>query len=166
LVRAQQALRNVEDQLDRIAHELRPSALDDLGLEDAVRSHVETWSRESGIAADLHTHGLRTGRLPPNVENTVFRVVQEALTNVHKHARGAAACVRVVGAPGSGLEVEVSNRPPVSADSLVPGAGLGLVGLAERVTLAGGSLSSGPLPDGGWRVVARMPWAVVAEGPS
>jgi len=80
------------------------------------------------------------------------------LTNVHKHARGAATCVRVVGGPGRGLSVEVTNRPPVSPDSLLPGSGLGLVGLAERVTLAGGVLDCGPRPDSGWHVTARMPW--------
>ena len=60
--------------------------------------------------------------------------------------------------PGRGLSVEVTNRPPVAPDSLLPGSGLGLVGLAERVTLAGGVLDCGPRPDGGWHVTARMPW--------
>jgi signal transduction histidine kinase len=89
LAKVQNALRNVEDQLDRIAYELRPTALDDLGLEEAMRSHVERWSQESGVEAELHTHGLRTGRLTPTVESTVYRVVQEALTNVHKHAHAS-----------------------------------------------------------------------------
>jgi signal transduction histidine kinase len=113
-------------------------------------------SRAAGVPVELE---MSVAGSPPDlVGRTAYRVVQEALTNVHKHARGAATCVRVVGGPGTGLEVEVTNRPPVSSASLIPGAGLGLVGLAERVSLTGGSLSFGPLPDGGWRVFARMPW--------
>jgi signal transduction histidine kinase len=114
-------------------------------------------SRAAGVPVELRVSVVGS---PPDLPGrTAYRVVQEALTNVHKHARGAATCVRVAGGPGRGLEVEVTNRPPVSPDSLLPGAGLGLVGLAERVSLAGGSLAFGPLPDGGWRVAARMPWA-------
>jgi signal transduction histidine kinase len=113
-------------------------------------------SRAAGVPVELEV--AVTGSPPDLAGRTAYRLVQEALTNVHKHARGAATCVRVVGGAGRGLEVEVTNRPPVSAVSLLPGSGLGLVGLAERVSLAGGSLSFGPLPDGGWRVAARMPW--------
>jgi len=113
-------------------------------------------SRAAGVPVELE---LSVAGAPPDLPaRTAYRVVQEALTNVHKHARGAATCVRVVGGPGTALEVEVINRPPVSSASLIPGAGLGLVGLAERVSLTGGSLWFGPLPDGGWRVAARMPW--------
>jgi signal transduction histidine kinase len=91
---------------------------------------------------------------------TVYRVVQEALTNVHKHARDAATTVTVAGAPGQGLEVTVENVRPVSATTLLPGSGMGLVGLRERVELAGGRLEAGPTSGGGWRVRAEFPWAV------
>jgi len=113
-------------------------------------------SRAAGVPVELEVDVA--GEPPDLASRTAYRVVQEALTNVHKHARGAATFVRVVGGPGRGLSVEVTNRPPVSPDSLLPGSGLGLVGLAERVTLAGGVLDCGPRPDGGWHVTARMPW--------
>lgn len=96
--------------------------------------------------------------LPEVAGRTVYRLVQEALTNVHKHARDAATTVRLTGAPGDGIVVEVVNVRPVSAETLQPGAGVGLVGLRERVGLAGGTLDAGPTPAGGWRVRAWFPW--------
>jgi signal transduction histidine kinase len=96
--------------------------------------------------------------VPEITGRTVYRVVQEALTNVHKHARDAAATVRLTGKPGDGLVVEVVNVRPVSAETLLPGAGVGLVGLRERVELAGGHLDAGPTASGGWQVRAWFPW--------
>lgn len=87
-----------------------------------------------------------------------FRLVQEALTNVHKHARSAATTVQIDGAPGGQLEIEVVNLAPVAAGQLLPGSGLGLVGLRERVELVGGTFAAGPTRAGGFRVCASMPW--------
>lgn len=120
-------------------------------------------SRAAGVAITLTCDV--DGTPPDDVSRTAHRVVQESLTNVHKHARSAATAVRVQGRPGVGLDVEVANREPVAAASLLPGAGLGLVGLAERVSLVGGRLDAGPTPDGGWRVTAHLPW-IEAEGAS
>jgi signal transduction histidine kinase len=89
-----------------------------------------------------------------------FRIVQEALTNVNKHARGTATEVRIIGGPGKGLTIAIRNRMPVAngigAPGL-PGSGMGLVGLRERVALAGGTLVSGPNA-GEFVVEARLPW--------
>jgi signal transduction histidine kinase len=93
---------------------------------------------------------------------TVFRVVQESLTNVHKHARGAATRIRIAGSAGSRLTIEVVNRRPVAAGALLPGTGSGLTGLRERVELLGGDLVSGPAADGGWRVRVELPWPAAA----
>ena len=156
--------REALEDLRRVLGVLRSDAGDAVltpqpGLE-AVEALV-TSSRAAGVPVELQVEVA--GAAPDLTGRTAYRVVQEALTNVHKHARGAATCVRLVGGPGRGLEVEVTNRPPVSPESLLPGAGLGLVGLAERVSLAGGSLSFGPHPDGGWRVAAWMPWDAVGS---
>ncbi|HET6293915.1 MAG TPA: ATP-binding protein, partial [Kribbella sp.] len=98
------------------------------------------------------------------VGRTVYRIVQESLTNVHKHARGATTEVLVNAAPGAGVMVRVTNVRPVAAGTLLPGAGAGLVGLRERVDLSGGRLAVGPTPDGGWRVEAWLPWSDGNEG--
>ncbi|WP_079404009.1 sensor histidine kinase [Streptomyces sp. 3211] len=102
---------------------------------------------------------------PPLVGRTAYRIVQEALTNVRKHAPGAHVDVRVTGGPGDGLTVEVrdTGRPgPDPARGTVPepavaGGGQGLIGLAERARLAGGELTALPA-DGGFRVHAWLPW--------
>src|SRR3954470_11335675 len=97
--------------------------------------------------------------VPELTGRTVYRVVQEALTNVHKHARDAATTVHLSGKPDDGLVVEVVNVRPVSVETLLPGAGVGLVGLRERVVLAGGTLDAGPTDARGWGPPARVPWA-------
>ena len=102
--------------------------------------------------------------VPVSIGRTVYRVVQESLTNVHKHARGASTEVVVHGARGAGVTVRVTNVRPVAAGSLLPGSGAGLVGLRERVELAGGRLTTGPTTDGGWRVEAWLPWSDGREG--
>jgi signal transduction histidine kinase len=97
--------------------------------------------------------------VPDTTGRTTYRVVQEALTNARKHAPGAEVHVLVAGAPGEGLTVEVCNTAPDPGSATSGGsAGQGLVGLAERVTLAGGHLVHGPTAAGGWRVGARLPW--------
>ncbi|MFD9475292.1 MULTISPECIES: sensor histidine kinase [Streptomyces] len=109
--------------------------------------------------------GPPEGAAPPTlVGRTAYRIVQEALTNVRKHAPGAAADVRVTGGPGDGLTVEVRNAPPAGPDPAsgpVPGpaegGGQGLIGLAERARLAGGELTALPA-GGGFEVRARLPW--------
>jgi signal transduction histidine kinase len=93
---------------------------------------------------------------PPQLGRTVYRVVQEALTNVHKHARGAATAI-VVRRSDDRLLVSVINCRPVGAASLLPGSGSGLVGLRERLAMFGGLLESGSTPDGGWSVTAVLP---------
>jgi signal transduction histidine kinase len=97
---------------------------------------------------------------PGALGRAAYRIVQEALTNVNKHARGTETTVRVAGGVGKGLRVTVRNRLPVGGrrDPALPGSGRGLVGLAERVTLVGGTLSHGPTLDGAFMVDAKLEW--------
>ncbi|SDT28406.1 Histidine kinase [Friedmanniella luteola] len=129
-------------------------------------------TREAGTPVQVAGRLADPAALPDAVGRTAFRVVQEALTNARKHAPGCPVVLRLDGTPGARLEVEVSNpllRSPVPAGdrawgpaglgaaSPVPGAGLGLVGLAERVGLAGGGLVHGPAA-GRYEVRAWLPW--------
>src|SRR6478672_11812386 len=113
---------------------------------------------DSSRAAGVHiTLTVDAAELPTATGRAVYRVVQEALTNVHKHARGAATEIVVTTAPDGGLLATVTNRRPVAAQSLLPGSGAGLIGLRERVALLGGTLTAGPTSDGGWQVRAWLP---------
>jgi signal transduction histidine kinase len=93
-----------------------------------------------------------------SIGRSAYRIVQEGLTNARKHAPGCTVDVAVAGAAGDGLTIEVRNPLPVGvALAEIPGAGTGIVGLTERVALAGGRLEHGAA-DGQWRLRAWLPW--------
>lgn len=97
--------------------------------------------------------------LPAPVSRAAYRTIQEALTNVHKHAAGSPTTVRVQAA-GSTLVVEIRNDRPKCRPSGLPSGGHGLLGLRERAGLLGGSFTAGPTADGGFRVRATYPLSV------
>ena len=130
--------------------------------------------RDAGLTVTCHVSG-RVTELPPGVDLTAYRILQEALTNALRHAPGAAASVRVACEPAQ-VTVEVSNTarpaPPAPGAALAaaggasaapagrPGPavpGYGLAGIAERVASCGGTLALGPTADGGFAVTARLP---------
>ncbi|MCX5412038.1 sensor histidine kinase [Streptomyces sp. NBC_00059] len=114
-------------------------------------------SRDAGMTVELSVEGeLRP--YAPVVEQTAYRVVQEALTNVHKHAAGARTWVRLAHR-GSEVAMQVENGPSdgVTADAGLPSGGNGLVGMRERVLGLGGVFVSGPTDAGGFRVSAVLP---------
>ncbi|MEU5835549.1 histidine kinase [Streptomyces diacarni] len=115
----------------------------------------------TGARAELSLDPRLTQRpLPPETGTTVQRVVQESLTNVRRHAPVATrVTVRVVLCPDETLEVEVTDdgSPDAAAPGPTDGGGFGLVGLTERVEATGGTLTTGPRPGGGWRVLAVLP---------
>ncbi|WP_432110623.1 histidine kinase [Streptomyces sp. AA1529] len=118
-------------------------------------------SRAAGMAVELSVEGSPDGACPPPVQQTAYRVVQEALTNVHKHAAGAATRVRVAHRVAE-VALQVENDPAAdgAADAGLPSGGNGLVGMRERVTALGGGFVSGPTDAGGFRVSAIIPYAV------
>ena len=127
-------------------------------LRDINRLVEET--RGAGTAIDFEMHVERVDDAPAPLGRDAYRIVQEALTNVGKHARGTAARVRVTGAPDDGLYISVRNRQSVPAYTapLLPGSGAGLLGLQERVALAGGRLVHGPDDSGDFVVEAELAW--------
>ncbi len=118
--------------------------------------------RRAGANVTLEMEVADAAAASPTLGRDAYRIVQEALTNVSKHAHGTATEVRLAGAPGRGLRVRVRNRLPVNgAASALPGAGTGLLGLQERVALAGGTLTHAPDGQGYFVVDARLRWETV-----
>ncbi|MGW8543866.1 two-component sensor histidine kinase [Streptomyces sp. CAI-21] len=108
---------------------------------------------------DVTLAGTVSGEPPDTASRTCYRVAQEGLANAAKHAPGSRVHVTVEGAPGDGLRVTVRNSPAATARTAVlPRSGYGLLGLTERVTLAGGELLHRAAPDGGHLLTARLPW--------
>lgn len=119
-------------------------------------------SRQAGVHVDLDNRVTDPAAVAASAGRTAYRVVQEGLTNARKHAAGRPVRVRVEGSPGSQLTIEIANSLVVDplAPPTAPGSGTGLVGLAERVHLAGGELDHETNDTGEFRLRARIPWPV------
>ncbi|WP_175409702.1 sensor histidine kinase [Streptomyces sp. TRM64462] len=115
-------------------------------------------SRQAGMKVTLDHRVGDPSTVPAATGRTVYRIVQEGLTNARKHAPGTEVTVTVRGGRGDGLTVTVHNPAPEGPVPHVPGSGQGLIGLTERATLAGGRLTHGRAPDGGFTVSAWLPW--------
>ncbi|WET82744.1 histidine kinase [Amycolatopsis sp. QT-25] len=119
------------------------------------------------LVADARALGLdvtltvtTSGEPPDSIARTVYRIVQEGLTNAGKHAPGAEVVVTVEGRAGAGLRATVRDSGAARAITGAPASGYGLLGLSERVGLAGGELDHRPEPGGGFVLTARLPWPV------
>jgi signal transduction histidine kinase len=117
-------------------------------------------SRAAGMRVAYTWRLAPEAMVPEGLGRNAYRIVQEGLTNARKHARGSAVDVAVDGAPGDGLTIEVRNRLPVGAfaGAEIPGTGVGIIGLAERTSLAGGRLEHGRTETGDYRLWAWLPW--------
>jgi signal transduction histidine kinase len=145
----------------RLSLNLRPPLLDDCGVQRAVEAFLESQTAASGLRANLTVSGMDGDRLPADIEIVVFRVVQEAVTNVVRHAeahsvavdlrRDAQALTVTVIDDGRGL------APGAAARAAASGRHLGLVGIRERLRGYQGHLEIGPRGEGGTELVARLP---------
>jgi PAS domain S-box-containing protein len=156
------ALEQVAQQLDRdvdhLVWELRPTALDDLGLRAALANYVQDWSLRVGTSAELHTAGLANDRLASEIETTLYRIAQEALNNIAKHAR--AGHVEIL------LERRQDHVSLIVVDDGVgfdtaemdgERRGFGLLGMQERAALVGATLEIESAPGEGTTILVRMP---------
>jgi signal transduction histidine kinase len=160
LTRSNQQVEQIIASLQGLITELRPAALDQLGVEAAVQILIDRVRARSGIEIELDTdlayeRGRESTRHVPELEATVYRLVQEALSNVVKHAGASHARVRI-----EETDRTVSVTVEDDGQGLDPGSdnqGFGLVGMRERVELRGGDLTVESSPQGGVRVTAALP---------
>jgi signal transduction histidine kinase len=149
------------DEVRRLALELRPSLLDDLGLVAALRQYVRSTEERAGLATQLTVVGFDQdgdGRLPPEVETALFRIAQEALTNAIRHAHASAVHVRLRRAESSvTLEVRddgIGLNAAIGADA---GGHLGIFGMRERARILNGDFQAAPVSPRGTLVRVRIP---------
>ena len=154
-----QFLRNYLDGIGQLLHrvvwELRPPSIDQLGLASALHTYVERWSKKHRITVDFQNVDSSLDERSDEIRTTIYRVIQEALTNVAKHATSATHIGIVIGTSEDMLYLTIEDNGQ-GFDSALPSSRLGLPGMRERLTLVGGQLeieSSGA----GTTIFARMP---------
>ena len=147
-------------ELNRMAWELRPMALDDLGLRTAITQYLEEWGERAGLRIDLEI-ALDERRLPQAVETALFRVLQEAITNVVKHSGADQVGVILEATDGEvRLIIEDNGHGFVLDNGTELALGMkhfGLLGVRERLALVKGSLEVESAPNSGTTVYVRVP---------
>lgn len=150
------------NEVGRLSRGLHPSVLDDLGLAPAVIRHAEEFSQVYGIPVDVRIEGSEAGPLPPLLQTTIYRVLQEALTNVARHAGAHRVGVRLTrGAITVELRVQDDGNgfdPPARPEPAVGDRRhLGLQGMRERAALLGGAVDVQTQFGAGTTIIARFP---------
>jgi signal transduction histidine kinase len=152
--------RQIDRDVDQLVWELRPTALDDLGLRAALANYIQDWSRRVNIPAEFHTSGLLDDRLASEAETTLYRIAQEALTNVAKHARAqrvdvllerqADSVLLIVEDDGVGFDANPAREEGAAEP------GFGLLGMQERAALVGATVEIESTAGKGTTVFLRM----------
>ena len=152
------------EEVRRMAHGLRPPSLDILGLATAIDTYVRSIADAAGIEVELSTAAV-AGLLAPDAELALYRVMQEALSNVVRHSGAAGVRIELERTNGSvKLSVEDDGSGFLIAEAIGPqGRGLGLFGMQERMAYVGGTIDIASRPGSGTRVTARVPITSIGE---
>ncbi len=156
----------LDSEISFLASELRPNTLDDLGLEAALRAHASDWARHYDIKLEFHSSSQIARSLGRDTEIQLYRIAQEALNNVAKHARAtqvdllleqtAESLALIIEDNGVGFDEKESRTGR-------PGRGMGLVGMNERASLIGASIEIESEEDKGTTIFVRLPMNSRAE---
>jgi two-component system sensor histidine kinase UhpB len=175
-IQGEEARRRVEDTralvhqtlraVRNLSIDLRPSALDDLGLLPALRWYIKQYQQTCGIEVEFTATGLKQ-RLPAEVETALYRVIQESLTNTAKHAKARKAWVAVSEEPGRVTACIRDDGQGFDADAVLRGPwqdrGLGLAGMQERAMLLNGTVKIESQPGGGTIIDVAIPLPTSAQ---
>jgi signal transduction histidine kinase len=149
-------VRSTLQDVRRLAVELRPKALDDFGLVAALERLTDNFAEQTGMTIEFVSNLPGEGRFPPEVETALYRLVQESLTNIVKHARATSVSILLTRKPGS-VSVVVEDDGVGFDPGRQDGDGIGLIGMRERVGLFGGRVVIESRPGAGTTVVADVP---------
>jgi len=153
-------VRRLVDELGRIVRDLsirlRPPALDDIGLHAALSQHLAGWTARTGVEVDYFAAAVETERLPTDIETAVYRVVQEALTNVARHARARRVSVVISRHEETATVAVEDDGVGFDPEAAMLSGRLGLIGMRERAALAGGTLEVESIPGQGTTILARF----------
>jgi signal transduction histidine kinase len=151
----------ISKDVHRLAWELRPSVLDDLGLYNALQNYVEQWSEHTNINVDLQRIGLREERLSPEIETTLYRIVQEALNNILKYAETKHISVILEHHNNYAQMIIEDEGKGFDLDSILNTASmkgrLGILGMRERAALVGGTFDIESTVGVGTTIFVRIP---------
>jgi signal transduction histidine kinase len=148
------------EQVRDLSLDLRPSLLDDLGLVPALRWYVDRQAQQADLSAHFHADPVEK-RLAPELEIACFRIVQEALTNVMRHARAEHVDVELLNRDGM-IEIQIRDDGPgfdvqQALNEAHRGTSLGLLSMQERASVVGGEVEIESAPEAGTEVKARFP---------
>lgn len=160
-------IRTLVEDLRRICGNLRPPTIDSLGLGAAIKSHMHAWSQRTGIRANLSLD-INFGRLPETIELSIFRIVQESLHNVWKHANASKVQVTLEHTSPRMLLVTIADDGQglargVSLSTMSQSGHYGLLGISERVALMRGRLQFQNQAEGGFMIQVQIPHPKVAK---
>jgi PAS domain S-box-containing protein len=159
-------VRQLDSDIDSLSWTLRPAALDELGLVPALSNFTTTWSHHSGVRSTLHTNGMDDHRLTGDIETVLYRLLQESLSNVAKHAEATEVQILLSRHVGHiSLIVEDNGKGFVVDEASGSTAKrLGLVGMRERAALVHGAVVFESQPGSGATVFVRIPWSAACAG--
>lgn len=150
-----------------ISYDLRPPNLDELGLVKAIYQHCEEFSLKYDIDIDFGSAGISNLKLDFDIEINLFRIIQEALNNIHKHSEATNVRVRLIASyPRIIMRVEDNGKGFTYSNSTIPdisGEKMGLKGMLERVNLIGGKMEINTNPGFGTKIVAEIPYPEIKE---
>lgn len=163
--RIDDVVRRMMEVLKSMLLRLRPPGIDELGLVECLKALVSGWSGGSGgrLRFDLEITG-EVGALPEPINVSIYRIVQECLTNVSKHAEADRVAIKVQrivhgngAARGDQIDIIVEDDGKIAGEAFAAAPGIGLIGMRERIAALGGELTLKPRPDKGLRVRALIP---------
>jgi signal transduction histidine kinase len=156
--KTQEIASSIEAEVDFIAWEMRPAALDHLGLAKALDNFAREWAKHYGIPIEFSDVGLGDSRLGPEVEINLYRITQEALNNVMKHAGASRVGVLLERRDGHVVLIVEDDGRGFEPGRAVDGEkGMGLLSMRERALQVGGALEIESEPGAGTTIYARVP---------